>query len=169
LREVGGNYQASPHYTVKAIRKAPDETEITEMKRTFATALLAGASLMASTGALAQDWQQATVPFDFTVGQRLFPAGTYVITHVSPSTILVRGWKGKELVSALSLIESTSEVHKNPDKLVFHRYGDQYFLSEIRGGLGEVAGTIRTSKLERRIQLQQAAVANQDQTVIALK
>jgi hypothetical protein len=138
------------------------------MKRTFATALLTAVSLMAPTGASAQNRQQATIPFDFTVGQRLLPAGTYVLTHVG-STITVRGWKGTELLSAITLIQPTDEVRKNPDKLIFHKYGDQYFLSEVRGSLGESAGTVSISKLEKRFQLQQGAVANQDKVVIALK
>jgi len=139
------------------------------MKNSFAIALLTAASLMAPTGASAQDKQQATIPFDFTVGQRLLPAGTYVIDHVGPGVIAVRGWKGKELVSALTLIKSTSEVRNNSDKLIFHKYGDQYFLSEIRGGLGDSAGTVDISPLEKRFQLQQGAVANKDNAVIALK
>ena len=138
------------------------------MKRTFATALLTAVSLMAPTGASAQNRQQATIPFDFTVGQRLLPAGTYVLTHVG-STITVRGWKGTELLSAITLIQPTDEVRKNPDKLIFHKYGDQYFLSEVRGSVGESVGTVSTSKLEQRFQLQQGAVANQDKVVIALK
>jgi hypothetical protein len=104
---------------VKAIRKkAPDETEMNEMKCPFATALLAAASLMAPTGVSAQSRQQATIPFDFTVGQSLLPAGTYVITPLAPGVIAVRGWKGKELVSAMTLVTPTSEVSKNPDRKV---------------------------------------------------
>ena len=139
------------------------------MKRTFATALLAAASLMASIGVSAQSRQQATIPFDFTVGQRLLPAGTYVIRPLGRGVIAVRGWKGNELVSATTLITSANEVSKNPDTLVFHRYGDQYFLSEIRGDLGENVGRVATSKLEQRIQLQRAEGAIRDKTLIALK
>jgi hypothetical protein len=151
-------------------KKAPDETEMKEMKRTFATALLTAISLMAPMGASAQNRQQATIPFDFTVGQSLLPAGTYVITHVDPSTISFRGWRGTELVSALTLTQSTDEVRKNPDKLIFHMYGDRYVLSEVRGDLGETACKVGPSKLEQRFQLQTAAgVANQNNVVIALK
>ena len=139
------------------------------MKRTFATALLAAASLMASIGVSAQSRQQATIPFDFTVGQRLLPAGTYVIRPLGRGVIAVRGWKGNELVSATTLITSANEVSKNPDTLVFHRYGDQYFLSEIRGDLGDNVGTVATSKLEQRIQLQRAEGATRDKTLISLK
>jgi hypothetical protein len=140
-----------------------------EMKRTFATALLAAASLMAPTGVSAQSRQQATIPFDFTVGERLFPAGTYVIKPLTPGVIAVLGWKGKTLVSAMTMVTPTDEVRKNPGELVFHKYGDQYFLGEIRGRLGEAVGTVVTSKLERRVQQERAALTNQDKTVIALK
>jgi hypothetical protein len=92
-----------------------------------------------------------------------------MIDHVQPGVISVRGWKGNELLSALTLITSTSEVRKNAHTLIFHRYGDQYFLSEIRGDLGESAGTVNPSKLEKRFQLQQGAIANPGKVVIALK
>lgn len=139
------------------------------MKSTLATALLAAASLMAPTGVSAEARQQATIPFDFTVGERLLPAGTYVIKPLTNDVVEVHGWKGKTLVSTMILVKPTDQVGKNPNKLVFHRYGDQYFLSEIRGGLGEVVGTVTTSKLEQRVQKQRAASANQDNTTIALK
>jgi hypothetical protein len=139
------------------------------MKRTFTTALLAAASLMVPVGVSAQSRQQATIPFDFTVGQRLLPAGTYVIRPLGPGVIAVRGWKENELVSATTLITSANEVSKNPDTLVFHRYGDQYFLSEIRGDLGENVGRVATSKLEQRVQLQRAEGAIRDKTLISLK
>ncbi len=139
------------------------------MKPMFATALLTALTLMAPTGASAQNRLQATIPFDFTVGQRLLPAGTYMITHLGPRTISVRGWKGTELLTANTVIRSIEEVSKNPDKLIFHKYGDQYFLSEIRGDLGESAGTLDPSKLELRFQQQQAMVASQNNITIALK
>jgi hypothetical protein len=140
-----------------------------EMKRTFATALLAAASLMAPTGVSAQSRQQATIPFDFTVGERLLPAGTYVIKSLTPGVIAVHGWKGRTLLSTMTLVSPTDEVRKDPDRLVFHKYGDQYFLSEIRGGLGEAVGKVVTSKLEHRVQRERGAIANQDKTLVALK
>jgi hypothetical protein len=140
-----------------------------EMKYTLATALLAAASLMAPTGVSAQARQQATIPFDFTVGERLLPAGTYVIKPVTNGVIEVHGWKGKTLLSTMTAVTPADAVGKDPNKLVFHRYGDQYFLSEIRGGLGEAVGTVIPSKLEQRVQKQRAANTNHDKTTIALK
>jgi hypothetical protein len=139
------------------------------MKRILATALLTAASLMAPAGAFAQTRHQATIPFSFTVGQYLMPAGTYVIVHIEPGVISVRGWKGKELVSAMTPVTTADEIRKNPYKLIFHKYGDQYFLSEIRGAVGEASGKLRTSELEQRVQRLQAAITNQNTTMIALK
>ncbi len=76
------------------------------MTRTFATALSAAASLMAPIGVSAQSRQQAEIPFDFTVGQRSLPAGTYMITPLGPGMIVVRGGKGREPVGALTGITS---------------------------------------------------------------
>jgi hypothetical protein len=139
------------------------------MKRTFATALLTAVSLMAPVGAFAQSRQQATIPFNFTVGQRVLPAGTYVIAHVGSGVISVRGWKGKELVSVMTPVTAAEQIRKNSNKLVFHKYGDQYFLSEIRGEVGESSGKLSTSALEQRVQREEATVRNQGRTEIALK
>ena len=83
--------------------------------------------------------------------------------------IYVRGWKGNELVSVMTLVAATDQIRKNPEKLIFHKYGDQYFLSEIRGEVGESSSKLGTSALEQRVQRQQAAVQNQGTTEIALK
>jgi hypothetical protein len=139
------------------------------MKRTFATALLTVASLMAPAGAFAQSRQQATIPFDFTVGKRVLPAGTYVIAPLGFGMITVRGWKGNELVSVMTPVTPAHQIRKDSNKLIFHKYGDQYFLSEIRGELGETSGKLSTSALELRVQRLQAAAANQGRTEIALK
>lgn len=137
------------------------------MKHIFATALFAAASLMVPTGASAQNPLQATIPFDFTVGQSLLPAGTYRIAYVGRGLISLDSWTAHGKV--FSPITPASDVRQNPHKLIFHKYGDQYFLSEIRGDLGESAAKVSTSKLEKRVRLQQEALTNQNNAVIALK
>jgi hypothetical protein len=139
------------------------------MQRTFATVLLTAASLIAPAVALAQRTQTATIPFDFTVKDSLLPAGTYRIAYIGTSLVSLRGWQGRHMVSAMTLLLPTSNVRKNPDKLIFNRYGDQYFLSEIRGELGEAAGGVTPSKLEQRLQREQAAGPKHEKTELALK
>ncbi|MBV8114110.1 MAG: hypothetical protein JO300_05170, partial [Silvibacterium sp.] len=52
------------------------------MKRITTTALFILAALVTAGGAVAQDRAvRATVPFDFTVGDKLLPAGNYEISE----------------------------------------------------------------------------------------
>ena len=63
----------------------------------------------------------------------------------------------------MTLVTAADQIRKNPDKLIFHKYGDQYFLSEIRGEVGESSGKLGTSALEQRVQRQRAAVKTRAQ------
>jgi hypothetical protein len=137
------------------------------MKRIFAAVLVATACLMTHTGALAQNKLQATIPFDFTVGQSQLPAGTYMITYVQPRVIEFSNWQKN--VNVMTLITSTADVKQTPNSLVFNKYGDQYFLSEVRGGYGGTALKVGISKREKRVQVEEAALANQQKSLIAMK
>ena len=59
------------------------------MKHLIAATLLAATALTAHMGASAQSRLQATIPFDFKVGENKLPAGTYMINYVKPQTILL--------------------------------------------------------------------------------
>jgi hypothetical protein len=73
---------------------------------------------------------RATVPFSFNVGNKWVPAGTYTMTsdNRSPNVIIIRSKDSK--VALLSLTQRESR-RLNEAKLVFTKYGDQYFLREI--------------------------------------
>ena len=63
------------------------------MKRITAIALLTIATFVTAGRALAQDRAvQATVPFDFTVGEKLLPAGTYTIATASSDVIAIKNY-----------------------------------------------------------------------------
>ena len=138
------------------------------MNRTFATALLTAASLVTPAGAWAQNRVQATIPFNFTVDDRLMPAGTYVIAHTGPGMVSISCWKGKDIVTAFALVMRGDEARKKANKLTFDKYGDQYFLSGINNAWGKGAVKVSMSKAEKRIRLQNRLV-NQEQTEIAMK
>jgi hypothetical protein len=90
-------------------------------------------SLVLMGSAVAQSIQvRADVPFDFSVGSTALPAGTYDVSAISEAshTLLVRARDG----SASTIVSSNSATRMNgadKAKLVFHRYGSQYFLSEV--------------------------------------
>ena len=73
-----------------------------------------------------------TIPFNFYVAGKTLPAGQY---HVGRSTedsegLVLRGTDGRTGVFVLTRGIQTAEVQQQ-SKLVFRRYGDQYFLGEV--------------------------------------
>jgi len=76
---------------------------------------------------------KANVPFDFVVNGSTLPAGEYSIQSFGTAdgkTLLVKNadLTDKALVNSISVqsLRSAKET-----KLVFHRYGDRYFLAEV--------------------------------------
>src|SRR5450432_3011957 len=117
------------------------------MKRNTAIALFAIASFAVAGKSFAQDHAvQATVPFDFTVGAKLLPSGTYTISADSTNVIVIRN--RYKPIATLSLVRpDDSKQTGNGGKLVFHKYGDQYFLSEILCDAAEMNMKVPPSKL----------------------
>ncbi|PYT32857.1 MAG: hypothetical protein DMG58_09225 [Acidobacteria bacterium] len=69
------------------------------------------------------------VPFDFMAGNHQFPAGGYTITSdASAGTVLVRS-QGEG--PAAFIITYPAGENKEQVRLVFNRYGDHYFLSQV--------------------------------------
>ena len=102
---------------------------------------------------------RAKIPFDFSVGDKKLPAGEYTFSRLS-------GFSDNKVISvsgadaSAHVFQSTfaAEVLTPKDKstLVFHKYGDQYFLEQIWLG-GEQAGSqVPESRSERTIERQLA-------------
>ena len=116
----------------------------------------------------AQTIVKANVPFAFTVGQTEMPAGNYLVSSVSESAIAITDRNTG--TSVISLFRS--EQAKNNDetaKLVFHRYGEKYFLSQIGRGFGGSLIQLPTSKQEQEAQIQTARLASQKEVVVGAK
>ena len=75
---------------------------------------------------------RADIPFEFTVGKTTVPAGTYVIGLLAGQAIQVVG-VGSDFQNRY-FFTGTPNAYSNRShepKLVFHRYGNRYFLSEV--------------------------------------
>ncbi|HEV7745889.1 MAG TPA: hypothetical protein VGO56_12900 [Pyrinomonadaceae bacterium] len=74
-----------------------------------------------------------TIPFAFTIGDRVMPAGDYAVRCTNPSSDV----KVLQLTSAngheSALLRTNSVIGRSEDnaKLVFNRYGEQYFLAQV--------------------------------------
>lgn len=127
------------------------------MSKVTTIALIFLASLVVVGSSSAQDsGVHATIPFDFTVGAKLLPAGTYTITSETTLAHAVRIESNKQHVDIFSMAYATD----NPSKkavLVFHKHGKQYFLSEILKSSTDMNLKIPTSNMEKRARLQERA------------
>lgn len=94
--------------------------------------LFALAVLAMATAAHAQTAVKATIPFDFVVGNHAYSAGEYTLKSVGSGTTTLRIDSTRDGDAAF--VNSISCARLNPSdttKLVFHRVGDNYFLSQI--------------------------------------
>ena len=91
--------------------------------------LLLGGSALAQTVHV-----RLTVPFDFTVGNKILPAGDYELRSAgqpdNPGMLLICRMGGPvEMYVHASDLQSSSSA--NETKLVFRHYGNIYFLSQL--------------------------------------
>ena len=116
----------------------------------FAMIVMVGAAHGQSLGTK----MRINIPFDFTVGNNKLPAGEYAIGRAQPSsgdTVLLIT-NVKEVANLLPLTNAAQRVEpKDADTLVFHRYGDQYFLFQVWPAGATVGRVIPTSRSEREV------------------
>lgn len=105
---------------------------------------------------------RAKIPFEFSVGEKKLPAGEYILSHLSGlgdnKTLMVSSVdSGTRIFQSILATQVTTP--KNQSSLVFHKYGDQYFLEAIWSG-GEQAGAqLPESRSERTLRRQSAQLA----------
>lgn len=123
------------------------------MKNYAAIALVACVAF-ATLGAMpshAQVLMKAHVPFSFRAGGGTLPAGDYSIieTGMTSEAVLLRvGLRGLELIMP-NTTDSRNDF--STPKLVFHRYGDEYFLAEIWTRADDSVRKLKVNPRERRL------------------
>jgi hypothetical protein len=94
---------------------------------------------------------RVNVPFAFHNGSQVMPAGVYTVSIESQHMILLRGYARSGYVTANP--ESGRAAAKG--KLVFQRYGNQYFLREVWPAQSDTGEKCTKSKLEREVEIAQ--------------
>jgi hypothetical protein len=137
------------------------------MKRITATALFALATLVAGTAVAQNRGVKANVPFDFTVGTAHVPAGIYTINSTGSQNIIeLRNESGKVHIFGAGY---AGGKNTETSKLVFDKWGDQYFLREVLCAHGDMSVELPVSKAEKRLQqLQASNQQNKDEVEVAL-
>jgi hypothetical protein len=141
------------------------------MKNIATVALLIAASFTAAGTAPAQDHRvKATVPFNFTVGSQTLPTGTYTISSDpnSPGLLTIRNWSKK--VGIFTLAQPDQDNPRYDNTLMFHKYGNQYFLSGIhsRGASMDVHMAVTKAEKRARAHVEEASLSVDAPVLIAL-
>jgi hypothetical protein len=99
----------------------------------------------------------AEIPFDFVVGNAKLPAGSYRVKTISDTgdALLISNRDGK--ASAVRLSKEIQDNDHAKVCLMFRRYGDQYFLSEV--WTGQTARSINKSNRERALERELSMIA----------
>ena len=74
---------------------------------------------------------EVNIPFNFAAGKTMLKAGAYSIKRISGNTLVIRSANGKTTVLMNAPLTIGSRDSKAGERLVFNKYGDQYFLSQV--------------------------------------
>jgi hypothetical protein len=98
----------------------------------------------------AQSEMKVTIPFDFYIGSQRFPAGNYIV-EVTNMYVRVSDREGHNAYALTNAVDNPESRTLKAGKLLFTRYDNYFFLSEVRrAGYTAAHGLIR-SHLEAQI------------------
>ncbi|MGB8768271.1 MAG: hypothetical protein WCC92_01545 [Candidatus Korobacteraceae bacterium] len=136
------------------------------MKRNVygALAILGVALIVSVPFVQAQSRLNADVPFAFSLQDKAMPAGNYQII-ANGQVLEVRNLDSQkaQLLGKPMSVQSSKE--ESP-KLVFHKYGDQYFLSQIWYGESNEGIGFAESSREKEVKMAGNSLPNTPETVI---
>lgn len=102
----------------------------------------------------------ADIPFDFIVGSKTLPSGRYTVTSVTSDGEGLRIISQAGNAAAFRLSNAVSEKSDHPKpRMVFRRYGQQYFLAQVWSGDSN-GRQLRPGKKERNLRQELAANAS---------
>ena len=142
------------------------------MKNIAAVTLIVAAGFISAGSALAQTHRvAANIPFNFTLNGRSLPAGHYTIGTESNNPDVLRIEDRDDSVYIMTISMPQPSERQTDNTVLFHKYGNQYFLSSIRASGASMNCHLQTSKQEKRAkaQKQEASLRVNNDVMIALK
>jgi hypothetical protein len=118
------------------------------MKNRVARLLSVGIALAAVAVVHAQEKTvKANVPFSFYMGSSLMPQGAYRVSEISNGAVVWIMSMQSKAAQAATTVHVAGKDRIEPAKLVFHRYGEDYFLAEIwTGGVSTGQALARSAR-----------------------
>jgi hypothetical protein len=74
---------------------------------------------------------KVNIPFSFTANHVTMPAGAYTVTDSGSQGVLLISSEDSSQRGLVSTLSIESNAGADQTKLIFHRYGDQYFLAQV--------------------------------------
>ena len=94
----------------------------------------------------------ANIPFDFIVGKQAYPAGNYLLRPwgtVHGDILIHNRDESRDGTVLTEACEKVGEAEKTV--LIFHRYGDQYFLEQVWIEANTIGLQVPKSKIETQL------------------
>jgi hypothetical protein len=118
---------------------------------------LALATAVASANAQSSQRIVANIPFEFNAGGVAMPSGEYALRVIAQDKgLMIQTTDAK--VSALSLTFPIVTKNRTQARLVFHRYGQRYFLAEVWSAEDSTGRQLLKSRQERGIERELARI-----------
>jgi len=122
---------------------------------TMLSLLLMLAAVSVNAQQLSENKIAVNIPFDFAVGETKLPAGKYTLRRIISTSaadqLLIRNAEARvDMRSGITRPNRASEVQKQ-SKLIFNRYGDQYFLSQVWTAGSDTGRDLLQSRGERNL------------------
>ena len=127
------------------------------------TIRMVGVAFLAAASVFAQGSQTLTaeVPFGFHVGNSRFAAGQYTVGSLASQVLLIQSANRK--AAAMIMTQKVGRNGAGQSQLVFHRYGNEYYLSQVWDS-GSTGSELIVTKRETELS---AAARRVSQSVIA--
>lgn len=140
-------------------------------KKVFTTALTCGLlAVLAAATAYAQmpgTSLRATIPFDFSVRGKILPAGDYEIKRITdgPEGLIISSLTDTHDRAIFQTLPVEAKTALSNAEIVFRKYGDSYFLSEVFNGGEQTGRELLPSRQERSLRREMASNKVEPETV----
>ena len=137
-----------------------------------AATMFVGIIALAFASALAANAQNprnlvVNIPFDFAIKGKTLPAGDYILSRASSAdmtSLVMRRKDGKANAIVLTRTVQTPE-RQSESRLVFSRYGEHYFLSQVWTSGDSMGRELYKSRQERSLETELARNDQKAETV----
>jgi hypothetical protein len=134
---------------------------VTVLVAIVALAFVTAVAANAQSSNKAADQLVVDIPFAFSVDYKTLPAGEYAVQTIATAgdALLIQSADGK--TSVLRPCDATERLkNRTPARLVFHRYGERYFLAEVWNGSDSAGRQLMKSQAELALERESAELAS---------